>query len=124
MVHDLRFAKIWVQDAFHTIGVKDLYSNNVRVKDMSSNKVRVQNLSCTRYGHRICPVQGTGTESVLYKVRIKNLSYTRFTGTGSILYKVHVHDLSLTRYRYKICPLNRHRYRICHIQGTGKASVL
>ena len=97
-VHDLRFTEIWDRMrsilkkgvkglssnkvrvkglSSNKVRVKDLSSNKLRVKDQSSHKVRVQNLSHTRYGHRICPIQGTGTTSVLYKVRVQNLSYTR-----------------------------------------------
>ena len=65
--------------------VKNLYYNKVRVKDMSSNKVRVQNLSCTRYGYRICPIQGTGKESVLYKVYMYMICPIQDTGTESVL---------------------------------------
>ena len=59
-------------------------------------KIRIQNLSYKRYGYRICPLQDTDRESILYKVRVQDLSH---------IYKVY-------------------GYRIYLIQGTGTGFVL
>jgi len=74
-------------------------------------KVRVKDLSFTRYGYRIYPIKGTGKGSVLYKIRIQNLSYTRY---GYRICPLQDTDTESILYKVRVQDLSHTRY-----MGTG-----